>query len=149
MAFNNKKQGSGFTPAGQGGGTQKARKSAPIGTKTVNGKEVPVYKKSGAKKGITKNGGRYTSGWRARKGFGLTSYFCAPTKNTTEVTSKVGKLWLTSISVKIVNKDMSMSTLAWGLMESSTGKVIIQDLGLVINPNAPNGGVVADIGRTS
>jgi hypothetical protein len=35
------------------------------------------------------------------------------------------------------------------MMEKSTGRVIVKDLGWIINPNAPNGGVVAKIGGKS
>ena len=142
----NQNQNVGFTP--NNGSIGSTRKSSPIGSKTLrDGRSVPVYKHSGAKSGIDKKGGRYTNGWMTNKRVGMVSFFCAPTKNTTAVMSKTGNSWLTCIAVKVQFRDLMKEELHWGLMHEASGKVIIQSLGLVVNPKAPNGGFSGKYGK--
>lgn len=116
-------------------------------------------KKSGAghKMAMIKTGKRkgqiepITWGWRASKMLGITKYTCTTTKYTREVTSgddpRAKRItWLTGIAVSIVNVKLGTSGFAWGLMEASTGRVIIKELSTVINPKSLYGGVVATIG---
>lgn len=91
----------------------------------------------------------YTQGWKASKRFGLISFMCVPTSNSKSVTSESGKVWITSIACTVTNKQAMTRQLYWGLMEKTTGKVIIQDLGIVLNPKGGKGGVVAEIGKNS
>jgi hypothetical protein len=74
---------------------------------------------------------------------------CVPTLNSKSVTYESGKVWITSIACTVTNKQVMTKQLYWGLMEKSTGKVIIQDLGIVLNPKGGKGGVVAEIGKNS
>ncbi len=89
----------------------------------------------------------YTQGWKASKGIGIISIFCAPTSKSRVVRSENGVDWITSIACTITNKKLMTKTLSWGLMDKRTGKVIIQDLGIVLNPKGGKGGVVAEIGK--
>lgn len=107
-------------------------------------------KKSGAgfKLAVTKNGEQKpcTWGWKANKYTGLTKFFCAPCKHTKSVISGTGRTWLCGVACTITNSMSGTSTFHFGMMDLSTGKVIIDKLGIVINPKANNGGVVATIG---
>lgn len=98
------------------------------------------YKKhSGAKKTINKkDGSPVTTGWHYGKRFGLTTFLAVTTKNTSVHVSKAGHEWL-NVMVK-VSRDMQKDVLVSGLMHRMTGKVIINEMGIVINPAAPNGG---------
>lgn len=91
----------------------------------------------------------YTQGWKASKRIGLISIMCVPTAKSKVVESKRGKTWISSIACTVTNKQAMTRQLHWGLMEKSTGKVIIKDLGIVLNPKGGKGGVVAEIGKTS
>lgn len=114
----------------------------------------PKAKKSGAGHKMAavksgKNAGEIkpiTWGWRASKTLGITKYLCVVTKYTKEVKSKSGRTWLTGIGVTITNEKLGTKGFAFGMMDLSTGKVIVSDMSLVINPKANNGGVVATIG---
>lgn len=109
-------------------------------------------KKSGAgyKLAVSKSTGEQkpcTWGWKANKFTGITKFFCAPCKHTKTVTSpSSGKIWHCGVACTITNATLGTSTFHFGMMEASTGKVIIDKLGIVINPKANNGGVVATIG---
>lgn len=87
-----------------------------------------------------------TWGWRASKMLGITKYTCTLTKYTKRVTSKSGREWLTGIAVSIVNAKLGTKGFAFGLMDARTGKVIVKEMSLVINPQGGVGGVVATIG---
>ncbi len=97
-------------------------------------------KKSGAKFGFS-NGEAdrpFVRGWRVTRRFGLITYLCGPNKKTKRVTSKTGKEW-ENWTCKIQFGDGN-SRLISCLYNPQSKKVTISELGLVINPNAPNGG---------
>ena len=104
----------------------------------------PRKKKSGAKsKRYTPNNGNnagkgmiHTHGWRYSKRAGLITYSC----NTTSKSVKKDSGWIGSIACEVMQVDSSQKAFYWGVMEAATGKVVIQDLGIVINPKANNGG---------
>ncbi len=103
------------------------------------GPQQRVAKKhSGAKHGSDKNGQVYTSGWNYSKRHGLVTFLCVPYKKSKRVTSARGIEWI-NVMVKI-KKTMSANQIVSGMMDFHSGRVIIKDLGLVINPKAPNGG---------
>lgn len=127
-----------------GNQNQRIRKTPIIGTDTQG---RPLYKKSGCVTGFDKNKKVFTRGWKATKTNGLTSFFCSSTKYSKEVVSEATKTpWLTGISVKVSNRKNFTESLHWGIMNIQNGKVICKELGIVLNPKAPNGGVVAYIG---
>ncbi|MCW3078362.1 MAG: hypothetical protein JWO32_2971 [Bacteroidetes bacterium] len=118
-------------------------------------------KKSGCRAKTAKNGKFVINGWKANKA-GLYSFFATPTKHTDTVSSERGRQWLTGYVVEIkVRRSNGMtypvlnpkkdakgnaSGLWWALVDKMTGKVIIKDCGLVMNPAGGVGGVVARIG---
>ncbi|RQO68509.1 hypothetical protein DBR40_19910 [Pedobacter sp. KBW01] len=102
-------------------------------------------KHSGCKyKATSKNGSPVTTGWNYSRRHGLVTFLCVTTKNTEVHTSKSGKEWL-NVMVK-VTKPMCADTLVSGLMERHTGKVIVKEMGIVLNPKAPNGGYCGKYG---
>jgi len=105
-------------------------------------------KRSGAKLKIARNGKPVVVAWKATKQ-GMLSILVAPTKYSKSVTSKSGRQWVSGCSVSIRNNKLMSTSLHWGLMEKSTGKTIVKDLGIVINPHGGLGGVVAQIGKKS
>ena len=96
---------------------------------------------AGHKEGKTKAGRDYkiTWGWNVSKGGGLVSYLAKNYAKSHMVESKNGRKWLTVIVVATLarTKDTKIKP---GLMDLQTGKVIVKDWKLVINPKAPNGG---------
>ncbi|WP_025146178.1 hypothetical protein [Pedobacter jeongneungensis] len=99
----------------------------------------PAKKHSGAKyKATSKNGTPVTTGWNYSRRHGLVTFLCVTTKATSVHTSKAGVEYL-NVMVKI-SKAMSKDELVSGLMERHTGRVFVKELGIVINPKAPNGG---------
>lgn len=107
-------------------------------SRSSNG-SIEQRKHSGCKyKASSANGTPVTTGWNYSRRFGLVTFLCVTTKNTSVHTSKSGKEWL-NVMVK-VSKAMSKDEVVSGLMERHTGKVIVKELGIVLNPKAPNGG---------
>jgi hypothetical protein len=104
------------------------------------GQNRPKKKRSGAKFGYS-NGNAATPfvrGWKATRRFGLITYLCVPYKITRTHTSGSGKEW-ENWMLKIQFAD-GKTELKSCLYNVQSKKVIINDLGMVINPNAPNGG---------
>ncbi|RKS98238.1 hypothetical protein [Chryseobacterium defluvii] len=97
-------------------------------------------KRSGAKFTRYKNDGgteRYlTTGWKLSKTKELITFKCV----TTDKSADAGKGWLGSIACSVLNKSNMQKSFYWGCMEAKTGKVVIQELGLVLNPKVKNGG---------
>lgn len=77
-----------------------------------------------------------TYGWMYRKNIGLVTLMCVTTKNSRE--SEKG--WLGSIACTLITKQSGLKSFWWGTMHKATGKVVINDLGIVLNPRAPRGG---------
>ncbi|WP_131537999.1 hypothetical protein [Pedobacter nototheniae] len=110
-----------------------------------NNNNQPTKKHSGCKyTPNSKNGTPVTTGWNYSRRNGLVTFLCVTTKNTEVHTSKSGKEWL-NVMVK-VSKKMCKDELVSGLMERHTGKVIVKELGIVLNPKAPNGGYCGQFG---
>lgn len=101
-------------------------------------------KKSGAKSGVTKSGKMYVNGWKVMQGQGIVSVIAGPTKDTDQHTSKTGRIWENWCAK--ITKPFSKPELVSCLYDTMTGKVIIGDLGLVLNPKAPNGGYFGKFG---
>lgn len=77
-----------------------------------------------------------TNGWMYRRRTGLITYKC----NTTSKSQLTDKGWIGSIACEVVNRATGQKSFYWGTMEASTGKVVINDLGIVINPKGGKGG---------
>lgn len=109
----------------------------------VYGQQMPS-KKSGAKRYQNEpekgeNKGRTmisVYGWKASKRFGLSLIKARMTKKS--VVGKKG--WCGSVAITVTNVNTGQQTLYWGMMKPETGKVVIKELGFVMNPAAANGG---------
>ncbi len=77
----------------------------------------------------------FVSGWHKTK-YGFITVGCV----TTKYTKDGGKGWLSGIRCKVLNQSTGQSTLYWGTMQISTGKVVISEISMVVNPSAANGG---------
>lgn len=143
---NNNNYGRNQNYANYGTGHQVPYSNAPaFNPYDYNDRPRPQYKKrSGAKsKRYTPTSGNnagkgmiHTHGWRFTKRAGLITYSC----NTTKKSVKKDTGWIGSIACEVMQVDSSQKAFYWGVMEAATGKVVIQDLGIVINPKANNGG---------
>lgn len=76
-----------------------------------------------------------TSGWRLA-GKDLISFSCVTTSKS--VLSDKG--WFGSIACSVINTKTGAKSFYWGMMQKATGKVVISDMALVLNPKAKNGG---------
>ena len=121
------------------------RNNMSKGNSYPNSNSQPQMKKhSGCKRGVSKkDGSPYTQGWNYSRAHGLVSFLAVCTKGTHETTSATGRKWL-NVMVK-VQKKFQNDVLFSGLMDALTGKVIINDQNLVMNPSAPNGGYCGKI----
>ncbi len=95
-------------------------------------------KHSGAKIVFGKNGQKYISAWNYSGRHGLLSFFVSDYKKTRVHKSKTGKEWA-NVMVK-VSGEKQKPYIVSGLLDMATDRVIINELGMVINPKAPNGG---------
>lgn len=77
--------------------------------------------------------------WNYSRQRGLISVIAAPYKGTKEVKSKTGRKWQNWM-VTIRNKRTMQETITSGLFDPASRKLIVNDLGMVMNPGAPNGG---------
>jgi hypothetical protein len=103
--------------------------------KTVkhSGAKLTKYKPTTGK---NKDQNQYlVSGWKLAGGQ-LIAVKCI----TTSKSSDSGKGWVGSVACSITNKASGQKSFYWGTMQIATGKVVISDLGWVLNPKAPNGG---------
>lgn len=108
-----------------------------------NGYQPQPKKHSGCKMTVYtpekgKNAGQkmfVMNGWRKTK-YGFFVIKCNPTNKS----KAVAKGYLNSIACEVVNRSTGETNLHWGIFHIETKKVRIPDLGLVLNPNAPNGG---------
>jgi hypothetical protein len=109
-------------------------------------------KHSGAVSGVSKKDGLlgskqipFVRGWNYSKAHGLVSFFAAPYGKTSAHKSKTsGKMW-ENWMVKVSPK-MAKPFIVSGLYDQMSGKVIINELGMVLNPKAPNGGYCGKFG---
>lgn len=102
-----------------------------------------VKKHSGCKTGILKAGNfqgeQYVSGWNYSKAHGLRSFLATPySKTKKSISKKTGTEWL-NVVVKVQPKQQK-AFLVSGMLEVRTNRVIIEELGMIMNPKAPNGG---------
>lgn len=127
----NNRNGNSFNGGGynnnNGGGNQPAKKHS--GCKLY--KWVP---KDGPNKGKTMFG---TLGWKYRKGQGLTKYKA----NMTSKSAVGDNGWCGSVAVELISAT-GQKSFYWGTMHVATGKVVINDLGEVMNPKGGKGGYV-------
>jgi hypothetical protein len=150
MAYNNQYAGYGFSPyqsdrQNDAFNRDKFRNASKYrnepGSNFGRYSAAPVKKHSGCKGGIDKKGRSYVSGWKYSKRSGLVSLFAAPYKGTSTHKSENGRTWENWI-VKLQNKSTMTETIMPCLFDRSTGKVIIQKLGFVMNPKGGKGGYV-------
>ncbi|QKJ63831.1 hypothetical protein [Flavobacterium sp. M31R6] len=88
--------------------------------------------KTGANAGVEQH---LTTGWRLA-GKDLISFSCVTTSKS--VLSEKG--WYGSVGCSVVNTKTGAKQFYWGMMEKKTGKVVIAEMALVLNPKAKNGG---------
>lgn len=113
-----------------------------------NNGEQQQKKRTGAKATADKrNGSPVTTGWNYSKRHGLVTFLCVTTKKSDIHKSKSGKEWI-NVMVK-VRYPMQPEQTTNGLMDKMTGKVIIQSMGIVINPKAKNGGYCGRYGTNN
>ena len=93
-------------------------------------KTTTYYPVSGPNKGVQQH---LTTGWRLAKG-DLISIRCVTTSKS--VLSEKG--WFGSIACTLTNTKTGVQAFHWGTMHSTTGKVVIDSLAMVINPKAKN-----------
>jgi hypothetical protein len=103
-----------------------------------SGQQKKKHSGAGHKTSVGKGGNPCTWGWNFSKRFGLVKFLCVFTSATKVVDSGRNRTWA-NVMVKIT-KPMSAPQTVSGMMDVHTGMVTIQDLGIVINPKAPNGG---------
>lgn len=103
--------------------------------------------KSGCKIGISKKTGKqYISAWKKTKSafFSIIASRREKTKEGKETAifkTDTGKIW-ESWSISILNKSTLDKKIYNGLFDQVSQKLIIKELGWVLNPKAPNGGYV-------
>lgn len=148
MAFNNgyggKNYQSGFSPFGSFSGQRIKHNYQADGLRydpRGSYSAAPAKKHSGCKGGQDKKGRSYVSGWKYSRRTGLVSFFAAPYKNTSTHKSEHGRVWENWIC-KIQNKSTMQESIMPCLYDRTTGKVILQKLGFVMNPKGGRGGYV-------
>ena len=94
-------------------------------------------KHSGSASGVGK-AGPWVNGWNYSKRDGMTKIFCHRYKGSHTGTSKIGKRWEVWIAQITVGKNEPYIQPC--LHYPDTGRVIINSLGFVLNPKAPNKG---------
>lgn len=94
-------------------------------------------KHSGARASVISRGKRAgekcVTGWNYSRGAGLVSFLASPYKDSRVVSSKVGRKWGTWI-LKITHKRTRTSEVKPCLYDMTTGKVVCEALGIVLNP---------------
>jgi len=101
-------------------------------------------KRSGAKYGFDKNGNPFVRGWKATR-FGLITYLAVPTSKTGshEGKTQTWQNWMVKVNPPT---GMGNEYTTSGLFSEETHKVIVSSEGIVMNPNAPNGGYCGRFG---
>lgn len=100
----------------------------------------PQKKHSGCKSGTDRNGKPYLQGWKYDKTNGLRKFYATPYNGTKETTSGSGKVWQNWF-VRIQMSDGSELKTS-GLFDKQQNKVVINQLGFVMNPRGGAGGYV-------
>lgn len=128
--YNNKfkgNQNNGYQNNGYQGNQQQAQAVKHSGCKSTK-----YYPTTGPNKGVEQI---LTSGWRLSKG-----ELISVRAVTTSKSRLSEKGWLGSIAVTFTNTKTGVMQFHWGTMQSSTGKVVIDKVAVVMNPKAKNGG---------
>lgn len=102
-------------------------------------------KRSGCTSGIGKNGEKYVRGWKASKRKGLVVYLCTPYKDTKVHESKSGRKWENWVCK--VQPESAQSYLISCLYDVMNNKVIINEIGYVLNPKGGRGGYCGRFSR--
>ena len=91
-------------------------------------------KRSGCKNGFANadQSAPYVRGWNASRRNGFTTIIAGPYKNTKKVTSKTGRVW-ENWCAKVQNGRQAPYLVSC-LFDVSSGRVIINQLGMVMNP---------------
>lgn len=142
--YNGARNSYGFSPYYSGGSGNGYNRNWNQGFKRTNNYRVnnnQPKKHSGCTAGFSHGDATkpYVRGWKFDKRFGLRNFIAGPNKKTKRSTSKNGREWenwtakmQTGEGVKLFNC----------LYDCFNKKVIIGDLGFVMNPKAANGGYV-------
>jgi hypothetical protein len=140
--YNNRNSSGQFSNGGYGNNNNNAN----YNQNRNNGGNAQKKKHSGAKfKSSDKNGNPCTTGWNFSKRFGLVTFLCVVTSSSVKSESGTGKKYI-SVMIK-VRKPMSADFVTGGIMNVATGQVTSDNLGIVINPKAPNGGYCGKFGK--
>lgn len=103
-------------------------------------KRIPIAR-SGASAGTTKTGKPYVRGWKATK-MGVVTIIAGPyeakNSSTQQHQSKTGRLW-ENWAAK-VSAPFQAPVIVGALYDTTTGKVRIPSMGIVISPRGANGG---------
>jgi hypothetical protein len=105
-----------------------------------NNNNASKKKHSGATKGIDKNGKQYFRGWNFSKRRGMLTVFVTAYKSSSEHTSPKSGITYTNLMAKLHYKDSGVEKIVGALLSHKTHRVIIPELGMVLNPDAPNKG---------
>lgn len=95
-------------------------------------------KHSGCKYGTDKNGNPYVRGWKYDKRNGMRSFLATPYSKTKAHKSAAGREWHNWM-VKI-QPEGQPSSIVSGLYDPVSKKVIVPELGFVLNPKGGKGG---------
>lgn len=98
------------------------------------GQNRQAKKRTGCKSGQDTNGNPYVRGWNVSRQYGLVTFLCVPYGKTKQSQSKSGKVW-ENWMVKVQPK-MGKEYIVGGMYDVQTRRVIIKDMGLVLNPKA-------------
>lgn len=112
-----------------------SNKSASPKTEKYNGP-----KHSGCTKGVDKKGKNYVRAWNYGKRRGMLTAYACEYKSSGEHTSEESGITYTNLMVKLNYKDSGVEKIVGGLLSHKTGKITIPELGMVMNPSAPNRG---------
>jgi len=96
------------------------------------GRQSQPRKHTGCRSGNTKNNTPYVRGWNYSKQHGMVAFFAAPYSGTHVSESKNGRQWQNWM-IKVQPK-MGKEFIVSGLYDMQTGRVISQQLGIVMNP---------------
>jgi hypothetical protein len=100
-----------------------------------NRPQAAPKKHSGCKyRSSAKNGKPCMTGWNYSKRYGIISIIASPNTNKLKTKSSRLENWYVKVTI---NKEVKWMH---GFFNTDNKKVIIQELGFVMNPNASNGG---------
>lgn len=108
-----------------------SRAAAPV-KKHSGAKFKKYFPTSGPNKGVEQ---KLVTGWRLANRQ-LISFHCV----TTSKSKLSDKGWIGSVACSVTNTATGQKSFYWGTMQAATGKVVIGDLALVLNPKGGKGG---------